>query len=155
MLPSIKSYVAVPPLRKFRLTVFILIISGITASGQNPTPETDVLRINTSLIKAGVSVYDKNGAFVNGLKKDDFIVKADGKIVDSFFFDRTFVRALPGREEYKQPRRIAQGNFRNFAYSFRPDDCLCNRRPSSFAAEYNPGQKNGSAFYRAPNAAER
>ncbi|MBD0371356.1 MAG: VWA domain-containing protein [Pyrinomonadaceae bacterium] len=57
----------------------------------------DVIRISTDLVQTGVSVFDKQGRFVEGLKKEDFELKVDGKPVDVNFFEQ--VRAGTAREE--------------------------------------------------------
>jgi VWFA-related protein len=47
----------------------------------------DVLRITTELVQAGVIVQDKQGRFVDGLKKEDFELKVDGRPVSISFFE--------------------------------------------------------------------
>ncbi len=78
------------------LTAFTLLTFG----QQNPTPDAqteDVLRINTELIQTGVTVLDKQGRFVEGLKAEQFDLRVDGKPVQFSFFDR--VTAWTAREE--------------------------------------------------------
>ena len=48
----------------------------------------DVIRISTDLVQTGVSVFDKKGRFVEGLKKEDFELKVDGRAVEVGFFER-------------------------------------------------------------------
>lgn len=48
----------------------------------------DVIRISTDLVETGVSVFDRQGRFVEGLKKEDFELKVDGKPVEIGFFER-------------------------------------------------------------------
>src|ERR1044071_4693924 len=72
---------------------------------QNPPPppitqqqaDDEVLRISTDLVQTGVSVFDKHGKFVEGLKKEDFELKVDGSPVDVGFFER--IAAGSVREE--------------------------------------------------------
>jgi VWFA-related protein len=67
---------------------------------QKPTPDAqtdDVLRINTELVQTGVTVLDKQGRFVEGLKPEQFELRVDGKTVQLLFFDR--VAAWTAREE--------------------------------------------------------
>lgn len=47
----------------------------------------DVLKINTELVQTGVIVTDKQGQFVDGLKKEDFELKVDGNPVPISFFE--------------------------------------------------------------------
>ncbi|HKR61558.1 MAG TPA: VWA domain-containing protein [Pyrinomonadaceae bacterium] len=92
-------------------------ICSITTRGQQqsqdtPQPEQqeqdeDVIRISTELVQTGVSVFDKNGRFVEGLKKEDFELKVDGKPVEIGFFER--VSAGTAREE-AQVVAVARGD---------------------------------------------
>src|SRR6266404_7697583 len=54
------------------------------ASRQGP----DVVRVNTALVQTDVMVFDKQGTFVDGLKRDQFVLKIDGKRRDISFFER-------------------------------------------------------------------
>lgn len=69
---------------------------GIAQPEQQEQNE-DVIRISTDLVQTGVSVFDKQGRFVEGLKKEDFELKVDGKPVEVGFFER--VSAGSAREE--------------------------------------------------------
>jgi len=48
----------------------------------------DVVRVNTSLVQTDVMVFDKQGAFVDGLRREQFALKVDGKPSDIAFFER-------------------------------------------------------------------
>jgi VWFA-related protein len=82
-------------------------ICGVKGFGQQQTPDPaqpeqqeqdeDVIRISTDLVQTGVSVFDKQGRFVEGLKKEDFELKVDGHPVEIGFFER--VTAGTAREE--------------------------------------------------------
>jgi VWFA-related protein len=81
-------------------------ISSISALGQQQQNTTqpeqqeqddDILRISTDLVQTNVSVFDKKGRFVEGLKKEDFELKVDDKPVDVGFFER--ITAGTAREE--------------------------------------------------------
>ena len=68
--------------------------AGIRAQEQQsqPQPEQeqadDVVRISTELVQTDVTVLDRQGRFVDGLKKEDFELKVDGKPVEVNFFER-------------------------------------------------------------------
>ena len=71
------------------------------ALGQQPADKSqsadDVLRINTELVQTGVTVFDKQGRFVDGLKKEDFELRVDGRPVSISFFENImdeFLRVL-------------------------------------------------------------
>lgn len=46
------------------------------------------MRIRTELVQTSVMVFDKQGQFVDGLKREDFELRADGKIVPLSFFEK-------------------------------------------------------------------
>ena len=83
----------------FSLVVFILLLSVFASSQEpkvSPTPPStviptenneDLIRVSSDLIQAGVSVFDQKGKFVNDLKKEDFELRVDGKIVPINFFE--------------------------------------------------------------------
>jgi VWFA-related protein len=73
-----------------------------------PTPD-DVVRINADLVQTDVIVLNKQGRFVDGLKREDFIVALDGYPQPIQFFER--VTAGSGDEEAQLAlaRGAAQG----------------------------------------------
>ncbi len=58
-----------------------------TPQAEQDQPE-DVLRITTELVQTDVSVFDKDGRFVEGLKQQDFELRVDGRPQAVSFFDR-------------------------------------------------------------------
>ncbi|MDT5268866.1 MAG: hypothetical protein QOH49_1052 [Acidobacteriota bacterium] len=56
------------------------------AAGRQGAVE-EVVRVNAELVQTGVSVFDKQGRFVDGLKKEDFELKVDGRVVPITFFE--------------------------------------------------------------------
>jgi VWFA-related protein len=76
-----------------RIFVFLAIgwacASQIFVRGQNlPGQSEDVVRVNTVLVQTDVMVFDKQGGFVDGLKRDEFVLKIDGKPRSISFFER-------------------------------------------------------------------
>jgi VWFA-related protein len=62
---------------------------AVPAAGQQPAGRSDdVVRVNTELVQTDFMVFDKQGNFVDGLKRDQFTLKIDGKARDISFFDR-------------------------------------------------------------------
>lgn len=61
---------------------------------QQPTPPQqddaadDVLSVSTSIVQTDVSVVDKKGQFVEGLRRDQFELKVEGKPQQVMFFER-------------------------------------------------------------------
>jgi VWFA-related protein len=77
-------------------SLFLISGAGVAAQQQTPSPTQteqqeqtdDVVRISTELVQTDVSVFDKQGRFVDGLKKEDFELRVDGRPVAVNFFER-------------------------------------------------------------------
>jgi VWFA-related protein len=48
----------------------------------------DVVRVNTDLVQTDFMVFDKQGNFIDGLKRDQIVLKVEGKPREISFFDR-------------------------------------------------------------------
>src|ERR1041385_1783853 len=53
-----------------------------------PQQSEDVIKVNTELVQTDFMVFDKQGSFVDGLKREQFTLKVEGKPRDITFFDR-------------------------------------------------------------------
>ena len=63
----------------------------LQAQTQNPSAQTndeDLVRVETDLVQTDVMVFDKGGKFVDGLKREQFDVRVDGRPVPVVFFER-------------------------------------------------------------------
>ena len=82
------------------LALLILITLSVQSRAQNPVqpPQQadDVLRINTELVQTDLMVFDKQGHFVDGLKREQFELAVDGKPQPISFFEQ--VKAGTSRE---------------------------------------------------------
>ncbi len=67
--------------------VFILLVSAAISAQAQDNKGDEVIRIETDLIQTDVTVVDKNGKFVEGLKPEQFVLKIDGKPVKIDFFE--------------------------------------------------------------------
>lgn len=56
--------------------------------GQDPNQTDDVIRVNTAIVQTDVMVFEKSGRFIDGLKRDQFMLKVDGKPREIAFFER-------------------------------------------------------------------
>lgn len=80
--------------QKFVSCVFLgscLLAASVLAQQSQPQQQDqtdEVIRINTALVQTDVMVFDKQGKFVDGLKKEDFQLKVDGKSLPISFFER-------------------------------------------------------------------
>jgi VWFA-related protein len=59
-----------------------------TSPTQPDDTQEDVLRVSTSVVQTDVSVVDKKGQFVEGLQREQFELKVDGKPQPVLFFER-------------------------------------------------------------------
>ena len=62
-----------------------------------PNQTEDVVRVNTALVQTDVMVFDKGGTFVQDLKREQFVLKINGKERQISFFEQ--VRAGSRNEE--------------------------------------------------------
>lgn len=60
------------------------------AQGQRPPRDQpdEIIRVDTELVQTGVTVLDKQGRFVEGLTRDQFELKVDGRAQPVAFFER-------------------------------------------------------------------
>ncbi len=63
-------------------------VFGLPVHAQQPTQNEDVVRVNTELVQTDFMVFDKQGNFIDNLKKDQLVLKIDGKPREITFFDR-------------------------------------------------------------------
>ncbi|HEY0100782.1 MAG TPA: VWA domain-containing protein [Pyrinomonadaceae bacterium] len=80
------------------LALACLLATGQAAFAQEtrPTPQTppqqnpadDVLRVSTTLVQTDVSIVDKQGQFVEGLQREQFELKVDGRPQPILFLER-------------------------------------------------------------------
>src|SRR5215210_7508884 len=78
-----------------RVLMLTLCVLGRVASGRQADEE--VVRVRAELVQAGVSVFDKQGRFVDGLKKEDFELRVDGRPVPITFFENIVAGSLRDR----------------------------------------------------------
>ena len=65
----------------------LFLIVALTQSSQ-PNTQDDVVRVSTELVQTGVTVVDKQGRFVDGLDRDKFELRINGKEQPVAFFER-------------------------------------------------------------------
>jgi VWFA-related protein len=77
------------------------VFSQISAQSQKPAqPQQqpdDVIRVNTELVQTDVMVFDKQGHFVEGLRREQFELSVDGKPQPISFFEQ--VKAGSSKEQ--------------------------------------------------------
>jgi VWFA-related protein len=72
------------------LVLLALASLALGQTGQTPKPveDDDVLRTFSELVQTDVMVFDKQGKFVSGMKREDFELRIDGKPRPVEFFER-------------------------------------------------------------------
>jgi len=79
-------------MRTARFVTRIITIIAVLAAAAVPTvaqqKPDDVVRVNTDIVQTDFMVFDKQGNFVANLKRDQFVLKVEGKPREISFFDR-------------------------------------------------------------------
>lgn len=84
-------------MRRCRLCVLTLVVivcawaraAPTSAQTQNPPNQgEEVIKVNTNLVQTDVTVFDKQGGFVEGLKREQFVLKINGKPREISFFEQ-------------------------------------------------------------------
>lgn len=76
---------------------FSLILTTVTAQQKPPEEKIDVIRISTELVQTHITVLDKKGNSVTGLRPDQFQVQVDGKAQNISFFEEVTAGGLLDR----------------------------------------------------------
>src|SRR5207302_6422949 len=93
------------------LAVTLAATTTFAQEGQKERPQQpeEVIRVYTDLVQTDVMVFDKQGRFVNGLKREDFALSIDGKPQPIEFFDRVSA----GSADEEQQLAAARGGSRS------------------------------------------
>jgi VWFA-related protein len=70
------------------LSAFAVVTKGQGPGGQKTGQADETIRIDTELVQTNVAVFDKKGQFVDGLGREQFELRVDGKPVPVSFFER-------------------------------------------------------------------
>ncbi|HLL16786.1 MAG TPA: VWA domain-containing protein [Pyrinomonadaceae bacterium] len=102
------------------LALFLLARIPVAGQTQNqpqnrPDDQDELIRVNTELVQAAVTVLDKQGHFVEGLEREHFELKVDGKPQPISFFERVLTgsaseEALLSAARGKSPAAAADRN---------------------------------------------
>lgn len=71
--------------------------------------QPDVLRVYTELVQTDVMVFDRQGRFVNDLKREDFELRIDGKLRPVEFFERVTAGSRSEETQLAAARGAANG----------------------------------------------
>lgn len=94
----------------FLNVLLICLVAAQQSYGQVKTqtpPDDDVIRVKTELVQTDVTVVDKRGRFVNGLRGEDFELRVDAKPQSLSFFEEI---AAGSADEEKQLAAARKGD---------------------------------------------
>ena len=106
-------------INKMTTTALAICLTGLTLSISAQTPRQDpaeVVRVFTELVQTDVMVFDKQGNFIDKLRKEDFELRIDGKVRTIEFFEQ--VKAGTVNEESQL--RAARGTAANTGEAVGP-----------------------------------
>jgi len=90
--PSVHQSESVLAMRTARFVTRIITFIAVCTAAAFPTgaqqKPDDVVRVNTDIVQTDFMVFDKQGNFVDNLKRDQFVLKVEGKPRPISFFDR-------------------------------------------------------------------
>src|SRR5687768_9405554 len=73
------------------ICVLALSLNTLGQTGSRPQEQSEVVRVFTDLVQTDVMVFDKQGRFADGLRREDFELRIDGKVKPIEFFERISV----------------------------------------------------------------
>lgn len=101
----------------FLISITVSLPPRTTAQKPAEQQQTDdVIRIKSELVRSDVTVVDKQGRFVDGLKPEQFELRVDGRVQPITFFERV---TAGSPDEQKQ---LAAAGDANGAAPTKPDD---------------------------------
>ena len=91
------------------LAVCLQVTTAQTPQPKNAQDRPDVLVVNTEVVQTDVMVFDKDGRFVNGLKREDFQLRVDGKPKAVEFFEKIQTGSVNEEQQIAAARGRARG----------------------------------------------
>ncbi len=94
---------------------FFIFAFSLYGQAPTPTPAEETVRINTDLIQTSVTVTDKNNRLIEDLKRDQFELRVDGKIVPVEFFERVALSRQTGNTPTDSQKIISANTSQNLS----------------------------------------
>lgn len=101
--------------RSVRLAAFVcalFFVPSVSSQTLQQTPrqeQTEVLRVFTELVQTDVMVFDKQGRFVDGLNREDFELRIDGKSRPIDFFEKITAGSVNEESQLAAARGSSRG----------------------------------------------
>lgn len=95
------------------LTLICLMALSLNTLGQTvsrPQDQAEVVRVFTELVQTDVMVFDKQGRFADGLRREDFELRIDGKVKPIEFFERVTVGSINEETQLSAARGTLSSN---------------------------------------------
>ncbi|MCM3905516.1 MAG: VWA domain-containing protein [Pyrinomonadaceae bacterium] len=89
------------------LTLSLKILGQTQSRPQDPS---EVVRVFTDLVQTDVMVFDKQGRFADGLRREDFELRIDGKLKPIDFFERISVGTVNEETQLSAARGTSSAN---------------------------------------------
>jgi VWFA-related protein len=95
-----------------RVLVCILALSLniLGQTGSRPQDQSEVVRVFTDLVQTDVMVFDRQGRFADGLRREDFELRIDGKVKPIEFFERISVGSVNEETQLSAARGTLSAN---------------------------------------------
>src|SRR5438105_418166 len=112
--------------RSFQLLLVVFSVLSSQVSGQSQKPPQplpdDVIRVNTELVQTDLTVVDKHGRFVDGLKLEQFELRVDNKAQPLAFFEQVAAGSSTEEKQLAAARTANKGvDSQDNKASARPD----------------------------------
>ncbi len=82
----------------------------LAQTGSRPQDQSEVVRVFTDIVQTDVMVFDKQGRFADGLRREDFELRIDGKVKPIEFFERISVGAVNEETQLSAARGTSSAN---------------------------------------------
>jgi VWFA-related protein len=94
------------------IVICLLALSFTTMgqTGSRPQDQSEVVRVFTDLVQTDVMVFDKQGRFADGLRREDFELRIDGKVKPIEFFERISVGSVNEETQLSAARGTLSAN---------------------------------------------
>lgn len=92
----------------------VLLFALVTLYGSIRAQErsAEVIKVHTDLVQTSVTVVDREGKFVDGLQREQFQLKIDGKPREISFFEQVLAGSLKEEPNAKPGEQAAKGYLR-------------------------------------------
>jgi len=86
-------------------SLFLNLLLIVLLVSQPLLAQDDVLRVKTELVQTDITVVDKHGRFVDGLRADDFELRVDSKLQPLSFFEKVAVGSVDEEKQLTAARK--------------------------------------------------